>query len=327
MQNKELYQFIFFHNPQVPLLELTVPWGHAASSCTGLCWSHPFGLRHVGHHPKVRLLVAWAPIPREKGEWRNGCSSKMRVYTRLFPLCINVLHVVFDVTLLTSFTISPHLAPLLPSPPYPSPPSPSPPYPSPPSTPLLPTPLCPTPLLLLPLLPSPFILSSLSSLFLLPFPPPSPIPPSLLLSTPLFPSPLCPPSSSTPFPSPSTRHCDAKKLLQRASPNYLRWSPWFYWLLPFLLPGLSLLAAMLSFCHLYTPVGFVLALVIMYFGFFGPMASHRINHDSNWPNPALYGAYLSGVAHTLVCFFAAVYPHILFLVPTLECLVLEYDEC
>ncbi|KAL5474657.1 hypothetical protein EMCRGX_G026639 [Ephydatia muelleri] len=108
------------------------------------------------------------------------------------------------------------------------------------------------------------------------------------------------------------RHRDVKKLLQRASSNYLHWSPWFYWLLPFLLPGLSLLAAMLSFCHLYTPVGFVLALIIVYFGFFGPMALHRIGHDSNWPNPALFGAYLSGVAHTLACFFAAIYPNILF---------------
>lgn len=108
----------------------------------------------------------------------------------------------------------------------------------------------------------------------------------------------------------TTRHRDVAKLLKRANSSYLCWSPWINWLLPFLLPGSSLLAAMLIFCHLYTPIGLPLALIIVYFGFFGPMAAHRINHDSNWPNPALLGAYITGVIHTLVCFLVVIYPRI-----------------
>ena len=46
-------------------------------------------------------------------------------------------------------------------------------------------------------------------------------------------------------------------------------------------------------------------------GFFWPSSPHRLPHDSKWPNPALFGALISGLIHTSVCYFTTVFPHIL----------------
>lgn len=82
------------------------------------------------------------------------------------------------------------------------------------------------------------------------------------------------------------------------------------WLLFFLLPCASLLFIILSNLYLYQPVGFVLSILILVVGFFMPLRWHRIPNDSAPQNPALLGALLAGITHTLVCYFQEVFPRI-----------------
>ena len=121
-------------------------------------------------------------------------------------------------------------------------------------------------------------------------------PPSL----PLFVPPFLPP-----------RHKILAKKMRTWSGGSSWLMPRLLWLLFLVLPGTSLLLAMLAICHLWLPVGLCVVALLVIFGFFWPFVPHRLPHDSGWPNPALFGALLSGLIHTAVCYFAVVIPHIL----------------
>ena len=109
------------------------------------------------------------------------------------------------------------------------------------------------------------------------------------------------------------RHRSLATRLERWSAHpslHLHLFPRVGWTLSLLLPGSFLLLGMTLFSQVHQPVGFVLA-VFAVGGFFWSLTGHRLSHDSRWPNPALFGALLSGIAHTTVCYFSAVLPNIL----------------
>ena len=114
-------------------------------------------------------------------------------------------------------------------------------------------------------------------------------------------------------PSPSLRHHYLASHLRRWSsyPSFhLSFLPRASWFISLILPGFFLLLAMIFFSNVHQPLGFVFA-VFAVGGFFWSLTGHRISHDCRWPNPALFGALLSGVTHTTVCYFAVVLPNIL----------------
>jgi hypothetical protein len=95
-----------------------------------------------------------------------------------------------------------------------------------------------------------------------------------------------------------------------ASPHlHLHLLPRFSWLLSFLLPGTFLLLGIVLFAQVYQPLGLVLG-ILAAGGFFWSLNGHRLSHDCRWPNPALFGALISGMIHTSVCYFAALLPRI-----------------
>ena len=79
-----------------------------------------------------------------------------------------------------------------------------------------------------------------------------------------------------------------------------------------LLPGLSLTAATIMVVHFpYLFVSVPVAFVIMAFGFFGAIVNHRLPHDAEYQNPGAFGAFISGLILTVICYFTAVFPRIL----------------
>ena len=107
------------------------------------------------------------------------------------------------------------------------------------------------------------------------------------------------------------RHSALAKKLKHWSHSSLHFYARLYYWLYFFLPGLSLLLAMVAFCQLQQPIGLLVAVVCVLGGFFYPMSYHRTTHVSALPNPALYGALISGLIHTAVCYFIVVRPRIL----------------
>ena len=105
---------------------------------------------------------------------------------------------------------------------------------------------------------------------------------------------------------------------------HLHFLPRVWWTVGLLLPGTFLLLGMLFFSHAHQPLGFVLALFAVG-GFFWSLSGHRLSHDCRWPNPALFGALLSGMIHTGVCYFVTVLPNILlpFLFVCLHSLIIQ----
>ncbi len=76
--------------------------------------------------------------------------------------------------------------------------------------------------------------------------------------------------------------------------------------------GLSLTSAILLFVYCpYLLVSIPLALVIVIFGFFGTIVNHRLPHDAQYENPGAFGAFISGLLLTLICYFTTVFPCIL----------------
>lgn len=75
-----------------------------------------------------------------------------------------------------------------------------------------------------------------------------------------------------------------------------------------------MIIANLAFCYLDNPImALILAIVIVWAGFFLPMRQHRLPHDSGWHNPAFIGAMLTEIGHTALCYFIRILPHILLL--------------
>ena len=98
------------------------------------------------------------------------------------------------------------------------------------------------------------------------------------------------------------------------------------WFLFLLLPGVGLCTANLVFCYIFFPISLIAALLIVIFGFFGPMYNHRIPHDSGLPNPGGFGALLYGLLSTFVCYFAAIVPHIHYIVVAITCICVPLVE-
>ena len=88
-----------------------------------------------------------------------------------------------------------------------------------------------------------------------------------------------------------------------------------FWLFYFvmILPGSSLTAAMLTYIYIpYLLLSVPIVLVIIIVGFFGVMSNHRLPHEAGLENPGAFGAFISGLLLTLVCYFSVVFPCILF---------------
>ena len=82
--------------------------------------------------------------------------------------------------------------------------------------------------------------------------------------------------------------------------------------------GLSLTAAILLFVYCpYILVSIPLALLIVVFGFFGTIVNHRLPHDAQYQNPGAFGAFISGLLLTVVCYFTTVFSCILNLISVL----------
>ena len=75
--------------------------------------------------------------------------------------------------------------------------------------------------------------------------------------------------------------------------------------------AMTMFIAILVTCHVFQPVGFMLAIIIAFLGFFVPMTRHRIPHECMWQNPVMLGGLIMGVCNTVICYFFAVWPHIL----------------
>ena len=73
----------------------------------------------------------------------------------------------------------------------------------------------------------------------------------------------------------------------------------------------TMFIAILVTCHVFQPIGFMLALIIAFMGFFVPMTRHRIPHEASWQNPVMLGGLIMGVGNTVICYFFAIWPHIL----------------
>ena len=82
--------------------------------------------------------------------------------------------------------------------------------------------------------------------------------------------------------------------------------------------AITIFIAILVTCHVFQPVGFMLAIIIAFLGFFLPMGRHRIPHEAGWQNPVMLGGLIMGVSNTAICYFIAILPHILIYVHTLH---------
>lgn len=77
-------------------------------------------------------------------------------------------------------------------------------------------------------------------------------------------------------------------------------------------PGLSLTTAIFMLTYFpYLLVSIPVALAIILFGFFGTIINHRLPHDAQYQNPGAFGAFLSGLLLTVICYFIEVFPRIL----------------
>ena len=88
-------------------------------------------------------------------------------------------------------------------------------------------------------------------------------------------------------------------------------SPLFLSLSLSLLTATTMFIAILVTCHVFQPIGFMLAIIIAFLGFFLPMGRHRIPHEAGWQNPVMLGGLIMGVSNTVICYFFAIWPHIL----------------
>ena len=87
---------------------------------------------------------------------------------------------------------------------------------------------------------------------------------------------------------------------------------WFFYFI-MILPGSSLTVAMLTYIYIpYLLLSVPIVLVIIIVGFLGVMSNHRLPHEAGLENPGAFGAFISGLLLTLVCYFSVVFPRILF---------------
>lgn len=75
--------------------------------------------------------------------------------------------------------------------------------------------------------------------------------------------------------------------------------------------AITMFIAILVTCHVFQPIGFMLAIIIAFLGFFMPMTRHRIPHEAGWQNPVMLGGLIMGVCNTVICYSFAIWPHIL----------------
>ena len=116
-----------------------------------------------------------------------------------------------------------------------------------------------------------------------------------------------------------------KKLAFLSSLRTVRLVAWWSWIVQLLLPGMSLAFAPTSYIYLGFPLNYISPVIIVLCGFFRSLFSHRINNTVfNWPNPALFGAMLSGYIHTGICVIVYFF-RILFVVH--ECVYLLVHMC
>jgi len=69
---------------------------------------------------------------------------------------------------------------------------------------------------------------------------------------------------------------------------------------------------MYCYAKLSSPLGIIVALVLLIGGFLYPMLSyHRIVHPAKWPCPSMHGAFLIGITLTMIFYYVQVLPNIL----------------
>ena len=79
-----------------------------------------------------------------------------------------------------------------------------------------------------------------------------------------------------------------------------------------IIPGVSYFLGLCCYSKLQSPAGIILALILLYSGFFYPMLKyHRIIHAAKWPSPSMHGAFLFGISITIVFYYIQVLPNIL----------------